>query len=53
MPEEVEVPAVVVDVLMVVAVALVDLDHQLLLQVDLEHLLSLLYQYQLHQVHIR
>tara|TARA_Y100000361_G_scaffold60779_1_gene53303 strand:+ start:269 stop:400 length:132 start_codon:yes stop_codon:yes gene_type:complete len=36
------VAAVVVDVLMVVAVALVDLDHQLLLRVGLEHLLSLL-----------
>ena len=32
---------------MVVAEVLVDLDHQSLLQVDLEHLLSLPYQYQL------
>ena len=37
---------------MVVAVVLVDLDHQLLLQVDLEHLLSLPYQYQFKHIQL-
>jgi hypothetical protein len=37
---------------MVVAVVLVDLDHQSLLQVDLEHLLSLPYQYQLKHIQL-
>jgi|TARA_Y100000015_G_scaffold40828_1_gene46185 hypothetical protein len=37
---------------MVEAVVLVDLDHQSLLQVDLEHLLSLPYQYQFNHIQL-